>query len=133
MAVGATGVIQSARIPLFVAGGAGDRFVFSFQRESGGSVVKVPRVFYLVEGDFCMALTAVLPEPVLVHVVVAIHTALVGNSPENPGLRSIPGYSPVTFGAFYCLVFSQQPEIGPVVVESGCRSKFFETMAGGTI
>ena len=42
MAVGAAGVFQSARIPVLVAGGAGDRLVLSFQREFGGGVVKVP-------------------------------------------------------------------------------------------
>jgi len=96
-------------------------------------MVKVPRVFYLSEGDFGMALSAVLPELVLMHVPVAIHATLVGDSPEDLGLRSIPGYSPVAFGAFHRLVFSQQPETGIVVVESGCRPEFVEAMAGGTI
>jgi len=129
MAVGAAGVFQSARIPVFVAGSACDRFMLSFQRESGGVMVKVPRVFYLAEGDFGMALSAVLPELVLMHVPVAIPATLVGNSPEDLGLLSIPGHSPVAFGTFHRLVFSQQPETGIVVVESGCRPEFVEAMA----
>ena len=133
MAVGAAGVFQSSRIPVLVAGGAGDRYMFSFQRESGSGVVKVTCILDLLEGDFGMAFRAVLPEPVLVHIPVAFHTAFVGNSPEDLGLRSIPDYSPVAFGAFHLLMFSQQFEVGPVVVESGCRAEFIETMTGGTI
>jgi hypothetical protein len=80
-----------------------------------------------------MTLPAVLSEPVLVYITVAIRAASVGNSPENLRLRSIPGYSPVAFGAFHRLVFSQKPEIRVVVVESGSRAEFVNAMAGGTI
>ena len=107
--------------------------MFSFQGKSGGCMIKVPGILDLVEGDFGMALRAVLSEPVLVYIPVAIHAAFVGNSPEDPGLRSIPEYSPVAFGTIHSLVFSQKPEIGGVVIESGCRAEFVDAMAGRTI
>jgi len=133
MAVGATGVLQRARIPVLVAGGAGDRFVFSFQGKSGSSMVEVPAIFDLVEGDFGMALGAILSETALVHVPVAIHAAFMANPPENLDLLSISGCIPVAFGTIHCLVFSKKPEFGVVVVESGCRTEFVIAMAGGAI
>jgi len=133
MAVGAAEVLQSARIPVLVAGGAGDRFVFSFQWKSGGRMVKVPGVLDLVEGDFGMALDAVLSEPVLMHVPVATHTAFMGNPPEHLDLLSIHGCIPVAFGTIHCLVFSKKPETGVTVVEPGCRTEFVVTMAGGAL
>ena len=49
MAVGAACMFQRARVPILVTGGAGDRFMLSFQGEAGCRMLEVPGRFYLVE------------------------------------------------------------------------------------
>lgn len=130
VAIGAAGVLQGGGVPILMTGGAGDRGMFSLKRESGGSMVEVACILYLVEGGFRMAPGAVLSELVLVNIPVAVHAAFMCNAPEYLDFHSIPAPSRVAFGTIHCLVLAKQPEAGVVVVESRRRPEFVETMAG---
>jgi hypothetical protein len=116
-----------------MAGGARDGFVLSRQGEAGGFMVEVPGIFDLVKRSFRMAFRTVLTEPVFVHIPVAVCATFMINPPEHLGFLSVHGNSPVAFGAIYILMFSLQPEVGVIMIESGCRTETFVSVAGDTV
>jgi hypothetical protein len=107
--------------------------MFPLQRESGGRVVEVVGVPDLMERRFRMAFGAVLPEPVLMNIAVAVGAIAMDNSPEYLIVTPIMCFCLVAFGTLHLPVLSFQRVDRIVVVESGCRTELIEIVAGGTL
>lgn len=106
--------------------------MFSFQGEAGGQMIEISGIPDLVERGFRMAFGAILPEPVLMHVPVAVGAVIMGNPPVLADFRSVSGGGPVALGAIHRLVLTQQGECSIVMVEPGSRTEPVVSVAGGT-
>jgi hypothetical protein len=94
-------------------------------------MVKIACIAYLVERYFRMALSAVLSEPVLVHIPVAVGAIAVVHSPEHLEFIPVAGFGFVAFDTLNLPVLSFQREGRIVVVEPGGGAELAEIVTGG--
>jgi len=94
-------------------------------------MVEIACIADLVERYFRMAFDAVLPEPVLMHIPVAVCTAAVVHSPEYLEFIPVEGFGFVASDALYLPVLSFQREGRIVVIEPGCGAELTEIVTGG--
>lgn len=108
-------------------------FVFPFQREFGGIVVKLVHAGPACKGLVVMAIFAVVSELVIVRVFVATVAVFERHIRKTLKLLAAPRFFFVAFEALHGFVFSCQRKIRPVVVKLARRNKLFIGMAFGAI
>jgi hypothetical protein len=133
MAIRAKTRFQFCGQVLFMTGFALHRLMLAFKRIIGFVMVKRIQPGNLFEGILIMALFAILPEFVLMHILVAIGAVGKGNTRELLKFPAVLIRNLMAFRTVHRLVPAQQRVLCFLVIKTQYRLESIKIMTGGTV